>query len=98
MWSPYSWLAMVRQRLCNKSAPYTIEFIKKAKQRMACTSPLMLRAVSWASVPECVYRGGCPYSKSCGFYSTFPHSTSIKERYDAYAKLSNDGGDSIPSS
>ena len=44
-------------------------------------------------VPNCVYRGGCPEIKTCGFYEQFLREyeetdmSNIQSRYDAYNDL-----------
>jgi hypothetical protein len=94
--NPIALMAMARQRLCFKAMKETREWMERLKanlyeegDRLAeltdDDSSDYLTALSWAMVPECVYRAGCPYgSKSCGFYKKFHQSDSIEGRYGQY--------------
>jgi hypothetical protein len=77
---------MARQRLCFKAAKYTRDIIVKAKLDMSMDTDYF-KGISWASIPECVYRDGCPYSRSCGWFDKNKekyYGKSIVERYDIY--------------
>ena len=87
-WTPYAWIEMCKQRLCHKSAKYTRDAVLQARTEMANSGIPFLKGIAWASVPYCVYRGGCPFKKSCGFYDARGRfAGSIKERYDAFTDL-----------
>lgn len=94
--NPIALIAMARQRLCRKAMKETREWVERLKanlweegDRLAQLSDDdssdYLTAVSWALVPECVYRAGCPYGeKSCGFYKRIHASANIEGRYGQY--------------
>ena len=87
-WTPYAWIEMCKQRLCRKTAEYTREAVMTAREEMLKSGVPFFKGIAWASVPMCVYRGGCPYKKSCGFYSHRGRfQESIKERYDTFTDL-----------
>jgi hypothetical protein len=89
-WTPYSWIQMARQRLCFKAALYTREVIVDAKKLMRQEENYFFKGISWASVPECVYRNGCPYSNSCGWYEVNKdifHGCGIRGRYNEYERI-----------
>lgn len=56
-----------RKRLCSTASPETRHVWKLVKKEMMKLDPEMARAM----VPECVYRGFCPYfDKCCGYCKT----------------------------
>jgi hypothetical protein len=54
---------------------------------------ILMKTVGWASVPQCVYRGGCPFrKKSCGWWNT--HNIlddNIGRRYNEYNEMFKEG-------
>jgi hypothetical protein len=96
-WNPISWIFMMRQRLCYKSASHTRNFAVKAKKLLNGSNGFsggggeeFFNGIGWASVPECVYRAGCPYKKSCGFYDmnySMFNGMPISARYSSYNNL-----------
>lgn len=89
-WTPYAWIQMARQRLCMKAADYTRHYIANIKKKMGEDSNIYFQGLAWASVPECVFRAGCPYGKwTCGWWdrnSKLFAGKDIENRYDVYAK------------
>lgn len=89
-WTPFAWIQMARQRLCFKAATYTRLFVLKKKREMNGDKKQYFQGIGWASVSECIYRNGCPYSKSCGWYesnkSNF-YGLDIQGRYDEYNRM-----------
>ena len=73
---------MSRKRLCYKAHKETrqkwIEFLLDLKKED--------KILFSACVPECVYRGGCPEMRPCGFYSAIygVENDKILERYKEY--------------
>lgn len=89
-WTPYSWIQMCRQRLCYKAASYTRDAIVNARNSMKASKEPFFMGLAWASVPDCIYRNGCPYSTPCGWWASnqaYFSNKSVKERYDAYNNM-----------
>ena len=95
--NPIALMAMARERLCYKAMRETRLWMEELKRSVcdegdkvceldADDTGEFLAALSWAMVPVCVHRGGCPYGdKTCGFYSKNIHiSDSITGRYSQY--------------
>jgi hypothetical protein len=67
LWTPISWMAMCRERLCNLAMKETRETIYNLCLQMQSMDDPFFIELGFASVPMCVYRNGCPYGKrSCG--------------------------------
>lgn len=89
-WNPKALIVMARQRLCNKAMKETRDWVLKLKLHLYFSSDNFSSVVGWAMVPECMYRGGCPFKKSCGAYDMYAATTktfSIKDRYDKYLQI-----------
>ena len=82
---------MERKRLCNKAHTETRAYAKNLKRTIHEVEP----EIADVFVPNCIYRGGCPEQKPCGWYDGRPDSfltrhpeitvhTSLQERYDIY--------------
>lgn len=81
---------MAKVRLCTTADPDTRSQMEDLKYELHPTEP----EISWAMVPACIYRAGCPEStcdNPCRFYENFlkrhPEitvNTTIQERYDIY--------------
>ena len=66
-----------RKRLCKKASPETIHAWKCVKAEMEKLDPEMAGVM----VPECIYRGFCPYyDESCGYAAT-PQFTEDRIKY-----------------
>ncbi len=78
-----------RKRLCYMASPETRIYAEDFKMALRGEQP----EISDTLVPNCVYRGGCPELKSCGWYEQMVakhpelKSTSIRVRYNAYNKI-----------
>ena len=64
--TPYSLIQLARQRLCNKSAPYTVAAVLDLKLAMIQSPDPFISVLGEMLVPDCQYRGGCHQSKPCG--------------------------------
>lgn len=77
-----------RKRLCNSATPEARSYGENFKYTLHKTKPLEADVL----VPHCIYRGGCPEFKECGFWSAFVQKyqkenlLNIQERYDLYNK------------
>ena len=79
-----------RKRLCYQAHPETRMYAESFKAQI---SPMEME-ISDVLVPNCVYRGGCPEMKTCGFYEQFLREyeedadmSNIQSRYAAYNDL-----------
>lgn len=76
----------MRKRLCYQAAPETREYAEDLKVAIRKVDT----DIAWALTPACVFRGGCPEMKSCGYYEKFIRyhnefaERDIQERYNAY--------------
>ena len=81
---------MAKVRLCNCADPDTKKQMEDLKREIHNVEP----EISWAMVPACIYRAGCPETtcdNKCRFYEKFLErhpeitaNTTIQERYDIY--------------
>lgn len=80
-----------RKRLCGQADPITRNYAEDFKAELNAIQP----EISFALVPNCVYRNGCPEVKPCATWHKFcawvdreygfhPGALSIKTRYDIY--------------
>ena len=75
-----------RKRLCFQASPETRQAMCDLKKEITKQEPEIGKVL----VPNCIYRGGCPEFKSCGFIDKFLKDNpnvnmfNIQERYDAY--------------
>ncbi len=70
---------MARKRLCfGKVDKVSYGFMKAIKDELINMGGYY-KVIGECLVPNCVYRGGCPEFKGCGF-----HDGSIKENYKSY--------------
>jgi hypothetical protein len=73
-----------RKRLCYQADPET----RKHMEDLKVTLYDVESEISDVMVPNCVYRGGCPEMKNCGFYEKlcekYELGRNIQERYDIY--------------
>lgn len=66
-----------KKRLCRKASPETRHAWELVKNDMKYVDPMMASVM----VPECIYRGFCPYGKeSCGYYNS-QQGQEERERY-----------------
>ena len=78
-----------RKRLCFRAHPETRQLALDFKRELAAYDP----ELSWALVPNCVYRCGCPEPKSCGWWQSVGNRLSaeqlsnIRARYDYYQDI-----------
>ena len=84
----------MRKRLCYCASPETREYAEDFKAELHKTHPLE----SDVLVPNCVYRGGCPEFKTCGFWNVFVGYFAeedivrdIQWRYDMYNQIFYNG-------
>lgn len=79
-----------RKRLCYQASSETRE---QAEDLKTTISSEVDEHIGWAMVPNCIYRGGCPEMKCCGYYYELLKlnpdiaSSNIQKRYDAYNNL-----------
>lgn len=75
-----------RKRLCTSADATTRKYWKAVLEAIKEYD----EDIYWACVPECIYRGGCPEYKGCGFYEAFmkdateEQKTNVTARYDYY--------------
>lgn len=89
--------AMMRERLCGKAMLETRTWAEEFKESLLEQETLFTEALALTLVPMCVYRNGCPYSKSCGLWDKYlggisRDSLTIAERYYFYRRLENERG------
>lgn len=79
-----------RKRLCYQASPETREYAEDFKIVLHDTQP----EIADALVPNCVYRGGCPEMRTCGYWARLAHKTDgrifhddIRERYNMYNEI-----------
>lgn len=87
-----------RKRLCYQAHPETRAYAEDFKAALQAVQPELAHVL----VPNCVYRGGCPEMKSCGYWQKLVNWTyetqcltpldqiSIKDRYDVYNEYFNE--------
>ena len=85
---------MARKRLClDKCDKITYSFMKEIKQILINNFDPYLKVLGEMLVPNCIYRGGCPEFKSCGFDKKISHlcydDYNIKNRYLEYNNYMN---------
>ena len=56
-----------RKRLCYQASPETREFVEELKRAIYVVDA----NVSFAMVPDCIYRNGCHEINNCGYYEKF---------------------------
>ena len=80
-----------RKRLCFQASPETRQAMCDLKKEITKQEPEIGKVL----VPNCIYRGGCPEFKSCGFIERFLSDNTevdmfnIQKRYDAYDEWFN---------
>lgn len=82
-----------RKRLCYQATPEARGLAEDFKYELHKTHPLEANVLC----PNCVYRGGCPEIKSCGYFTKFlkyfvehaPQKSlfNIQDRYDVYNQM-----------
>ena len=90
-----------RKRLCFQASKETREYAEDFKQALQWVEPELAEVL----VPNCVYRGGCPEMKCCGYWTeflTWCHKNgmsvqhfSLKNRYALYNRyfdMQHNGG------
>lgn len=75
----------MRKRLCYQAAKETREYAEDLKVAISKVEP----EIGEVLVPNCVYRGGCPEIKCCGFYERLISDwdaveDDIQDRYETY--------------
>lgn len=82
--NPQNLIDSWRKRLCFQAAPLTREYAEDFKWVSYQKEPHISRVL----VPNCIYRGGCPESKPCGFYDlfvkTYGQTSDLPLRYKQY--------------
>ena len=80
----------MRKRLCRQASPETREYAEDFKAELHDYEPELADTL----VPNCVYRCGCPETKTCGWWDRMLQktggllaSTHIDERYETYNRL-----------
>lgn len=80
----------LRKRLCYQAAKETREYAEDLKTALHAVQP----EISDVLVPNCVYRGGCPEMRTCGYWAKLMQKTDgrilyddIQERYKLYNKI-----------
>ena len=71
IWDAWSWLHMCRQRLCNRASKIDREWLQEVLTLMRDSKNPYFVALAYCSVPNCIYRRGCPEINSCGFVDEF---------------------------
>lgn len=72
--TPESFLAMCRQRLCYKTEPLTRNMVKEWVEQMKSDSDPLIKAIGYCAEPQCMYRGGvCSELESCGKFKTYKY-------------------------
>lgn len=85
----------MRKRLCFMASPETRKYAEDLKRELYAEQP----EISDVLVPNCIYRCGCPEMNGCGWFdkmaAKYPElkSTNIKERYDAYNRITKGGAE-----
>ena len=83
-----------RKRLCYQATKGARELAEQFKKELKEAQP----ELSSVLVPNCIYRGGCPELKTCGYYNSFLSFVGedtqddifdIQKRYDLYEKFIN---------
>lgn len=87
-----------RKRLCYQASPETRTVMEDIKKEVTKVEPQIGKAI----VPNCIYRGGCPEFKSCGYWKHFvvwwldlDHNNKLTDfldidtRYKAYNQFFN---------
>ena len=79
----------MRKRLCRQASPETREYAEDFKAELHDYEPELADTL----VPNCVYRCGCPETKTCGWWDRMLQktggllaSTHIDERYELYSR------------
>ena len=71
-WTPRALQVMGRERLCFMAMSETREYVTfEMRAALINSDDTFMKAVGLSMVPACVYRFGCPYKKSCGFWIRF---------------------------
>jgi hypothetical protein len=83
---------MSRKRLCSgKCDKVTFQIMLEVKKFLTNSEDKYLQVLGECLVPNCIYRGGCPEFKSCGFDEKISHlcydDYYIKNRYSEYNKM-----------
>ena len=80
----------MRKRLCRQASPETRAYAEDFKAALHDYEPELADTL----VPNCVYRCGCPETKTCGWWDRMLQktggllaSTHIDERYETYNRL-----------
>lgn len=79
-----------RKRLCRRATKEARELAEDFKKVLHRTHPDEAAVL----VPNCIYRGGCPEFRTCGYWDKFMeyceansiNTDTLQERYDAYNK------------
>ena len=88
-WSIKALISMSRQRLCYRAMKETREEVEAIKRYLINSDDVLMQAVGWGLVTECVYRANCTAGKrSCHWFDSDWSDgwSSIEERYDEYNK------------
>lgn len=70
LWTPKALIHMARDRLCYKAMKETRDKVFEIKDYLSSDSTFM-EYIGMAMVPHCIYRYGCPFKKSCGYFNRF---------------------------
>jgi hypothetical protein len=79
-----AFLAMAKQRLCYKTEKNTRIWMESVVDYLKKSDNPIFNAIAFCSVPQCIYRYGCPELKSCGFFDKKYSTNKIETRYSEY--------------
>ena len=89
LWDIKALINFSRERLCYRAMKKTREEAEAIKRYLINSNDVLMQAVGWSLVPECVYRSDCTAGKrSCYWFDSDWSDgwSSIEERYDEYNK------------
>jgi hypothetical protein len=90
-WNIRALLKMMQERLCYQAMEETRKTAEEMKRTIMASDDILMKTVGWASVPQCVYREGCPFGKkSCGLLKKHYGilDDDIEMRYHGYNEMS----------
>ena len=90
LWDIKALINFSRERLCYRAMKETREEAEAIKLYLMRSGDVLMQAVGWALVNDCVYRYDCSFDKrSCGWFHDEKRSPDIRvcslyDRYDSY--------------
>ena len=89
-WNAWAWLHMCRLRLCTRASKVDRDWLRNVLSIMKNSGDPYFEALAFCSVPNCIYRSGCPELKGCGFSEKFfTNRNVILEIQDKYSEYNN---------